>query len=54
MSAIVADRLIHTFPLKSFFVSVVIVVGKVESSSTLPITQIVGRRPSETSCRVFP
>ena len=42
MSAIAADHPRHTFPLKSSFVGVVVMVGKVESSSTLPITKIVG------------
>ena len=48
MSPIVADRSRHAFPLKSFFVGVVVMVGKVESSSTLPIIQIVCRRPFQT------
>ena len=51
MSAIAADRPRHTFQLKSFFVGVVVMVGKVESSSTIPITQIVGRQPLQTPCR---
>ena len=54
MSAIAADRPRHTFLLKSFFVGVVVMVGKVKATSALPITQIVGRRPSQTPCRVFP
>ena len=41
MSPIVADRPRHTFPLKSFFVGVVVMFGKVETSSSLSIIQIV-------------
>ena len=41
MSAIAADHPRHTFPLKSsFFVGVVVMVGKVESSSTLQIIRV--------------
>ena len=45
MSPNVASRPRHAFLLKSFLVGVVVVVGKVESSSTLPIIQIACYRP---------
>ena len=54
MSPIAADHTRQAFPLKSVVVGEIVMVGKVEPSSTLPITQIVRRRPSQTQCRVFP
>ena len=48
MSPIAADHPRQTFPLKSVVVGEIAMVGKVEPSSTLPITQIVRRRPSQT------
>ena len=54
MSPIAADHPRQAFPLKSVVVGEIVMVGKVEPSSTLPITPIVRRRPSQTQCRVFP
>ena len=54
MSPIVADRPRYAFPLKSFFVGVVVMVGKIEWSSTLPIIEIVCRRLPQTTFYVFP
>ena len=54
MSPIAADHPRQAFPLKSVVVGEIVMVGKVEPSSTLPITQIVRHRPSQTQCGVFP
>ena len=54
MSPIAADHPRQASPLKSVVVGEIVMVGKVEPSSTLPITQIVRRRPLKTQCRVFP
>ena len=54
MSPIAADHPRQAFPLKSVVVGEIVMVGKVEPSSTLPITQIVRLRPSQAQCRVFP
>ena len=50
MSLIATDHPRQAFPLKSVVVDEIVMVGKVEPSSSLPITQIVRRRPSQTQC----
>ena len=54
MSPIATDHPRQVFSLKSVVVGEIVMVGKVEPSSTLPITQIVRCRLSQTQCRVFP